>query len=412
MIPLLDTYKERWNVQSERIIKPGLAAMKEGLARIGHPEQRLACVHVAGTNGKGSTITFLEEMLLAHGLSVGKFMSPCIFDVHDQIQVDGEPITSEEMDAVFTHMQQSDVSGLLTEFELLTCAAFTHFANAEVDIVLLEAGMGGREDSTNVIEPILSIIPSIALEHTNFLGDTLEKIAHHKAGIIKYRKPIVIGRLPDEAVAVVKQEARQQNAPLLQLGEDFDVQDETYTSRAFNVQLDQLKRSLIGPHQGDNMALALTAFFYIATELQLQLDAELVREAVYATQVPGRFEQVLPNVYFDGAHNPASAAMLAKTIEQQFVGKRVEIIFGMLADKDIRAVLELLKPCASKFYFMDIQNERAMDATAVQQLAGDVPSEVVSNCLLLLASAAAENIVRVVTGSLYLLTDIRQQLAK
>lgn len=410
MIPLLPLYKERWNVASETAIKPGLQAMKEGLARLGHPEQRLACVHVAGTNGKGSTVTFLEEMLLAHGLSVGKFMSPCIVDVHDQIQVDGVPISEGEMDAVFSHMQQSDVSGLLTDFELLTCAAFTHFANEEVDIVLLEAGMGGREDSTNVIEPVVSIIPSIALEHTNFLGNTLTSIASHKAGIIKYRKPVVTGRLPEEAMAVVAAEAKQQQAPLLVLGNHFNVDGETYTSRVYNVELAQLKRALVGPHQGDNMALALTAFFYIAQQMELEIDAQLLRHAVSVTTVPGRFEQVLPNVYFDGAHNPASADMLAKTITEQFAGKRVEIVFGMLADKDIAAVLQLLQPHAEKFYFINIDNERAMDAKEVQKLAVGIESEVVTDSLPLLYAAAQDDVIRIVTGSLYLLTDIRQQL--
>lgn len=166
-------------------------------------------VHLAGTNGKGSTLTFLEAIAKEHGLCVGKFMSPCIVDVHDQIQVDGQAISQVMMDKVFQQMQRAGLSGKLTDFELLTVAAFLHFSNSNVDIALIEAGMGGLLDSTNVVIPIVSIIPSIALEHTQFLGDTLASIAHHKAGIIKEQRPVIIGELPEEAKRVVEQEAIQ-----------------------------------------------------------------------------------------------------------------------------------------------------------------------------------------------------------
>lgn len=203
MIPNFDHYKEKWQVKSDDIIKPGLTAIEEALSYLGNPEQTLRVVHLAGTNGKGSTLTFLEAIAQEHGLRVGKFMSPCIVDVHDQIQIAGQPITEAEMDQVFQQMHEVGLSGKLTDFELLTVAAFLHFVNGQVDIALIEAGMGGLLDSTNVVTPIVSIIPSIALEHTKFLGDTLESIAHHKAGIIKQQRPVIIGDLPGEAKRVV-----------------------------------------------------------------------------------------------------------------------------------------------------------------------------------------------------------------
>lgn len=223
MIPKLEEYKKRWNVESEQSIKPGLEAMKSALKLLGNPEQKVPFVHLAGTNGKGSTLTFIEQISLQHGLTVGKFMSPCIVDVHDQIQINGIQISEEEMDTVFKQIKEVGLSGKLTDFELLTCVAFVYFASQKLDFVLLEAGMGGREDSTNVISPIVSIIPSIALEHTKFLGTTIESIAKHKAGIIKPSKPIIIGRLPEEALKVIEEEALAQQAPLNCLGMDFDV---------------------------------------------------------------------------------------------------------------------------------------------------------------------------------------------
>ena len=223
MIPLLNDYKEKWQVESETSIKPGLAAMKQALEKLQHPEQSLQVIHIAGTNGKGSTLTFIEQMARLHGLTVGKFMSPCIKDVHDQIQINETPISAKDMDNVFQQMAQAGISALLTDFELLTCAALLHFKQHKVELVLLEAGMGGREDSTNVVDPLVSVIPSIALEHTNFLGTTIDQIAAHKAGIIKQKKPVIVGRLPEEALAVVSAEAKKKQAPLTVLGKEIDV---------------------------------------------------------------------------------------------------------------------------------------------------------------------------------------------
>ncbi len=151
MIVGFDSYKQRWSMLSSDVIRPGLEAIKEALKMLNNPHEKLSCVHLAGTNGKGSTLTFIEKIAMEHGLTVGKFMSPCIVDVHDQIQINGKPITQNELNDVFSIMQDANISGQLTDFELLTCAAFIHFNNKKVDLVLLEAGMGGREDSTNVI---------------------------------------------------------------------------------------------------------------------------------------------------------------------------------------------------------------------------------------------------------------------
>lgn len=189
--------------------------MEKALLLVGNPQHNLHVVHLAGTNGKGSTLTFLEAIAKEHDLRVGKFMSPCIVDVHDQIQIDGQPITEADMDVVFRQMHAAGLSGKLTDFELLTVVAFLHFVNYEVDISLIEAGMGGLLDSTNVVTPIVSIIPSIALEHTKFLGDTIDSIARHKAGIIKQNRPVIIGNLPEDAKRVVYAEAAQKKPQFL-----------------------------------------------------------------------------------------------------------------------------------------------------------------------------------------------------
>lgn len=414
MIPLLETYKKRWLVESDISIKPGLTAIKEALAAVNNPQNQLQVVHFAGTNGKGSTLTFVEFMAREHGLNVGKFMSPCIVDVHDQIQVNGQPISQAEMDAVFEQLAQAGLSGKLTDFELVTAAAFIYFNKQQVDLVLLETGMGGREDSTNVVMPIVSVIPSIALEHTNFLGTTIASIAGHKAGIIKKNRPVVIGQLPDEALTVVQQQALKLNAPLYRLDQHFTVKSEgtteTYINKLQAITISNLRRQLLGTHQGNNMALAITAFLEVAKALAITTSFKKIQNAVQQAHLAGRFEQVLPNVYFDGAHNPASIRMLVDTIQTHFATQRIEFVLGILADKDVEVILSLLEEVGDAFYFVDITNERAMPAVKIYELSQSREKSIIQDVHSFLHEPLADQTVRIVTGSLYLLSEIRQGL--
>lgn len=417
MIPKLDDYKHKWGVESDQSIKPGLEAIRNALASLNNPHNNLNIVHIAGTNGKGSTLTFLEQIARQHRLTVGKFMSPCIVDVHDQIQINGQPISEEDLDNIFLQMKKANLSGMLTDFELLTCAAFLHFQQKDVDLVLLEAGMGGREDSTNVVSPIVSIISSIALEHTKFLGPTIESIASHKAGIIKEGKPVVIGRLPEGAFRVIEQEASKNHAHLIALGDHFSIDcsiasGDVYINDENGLQIDFLKRTLPGNHQGDNMALAITAFFEVAQYFRLAVDLDKIREGVKLAALPGRFEQVYPNVYFDGAHNPASAQKLAKTIQQQFPNEAIRFVIGMLADKDVTSVLRALETVSEEFYFVDFTNERAMKAENMLAISNAATKQIVKESIPFIQGCSRENGKTIVTGSLYLLAEIRQALLK
>lgn len=416
MIPKLDDYKQKWDVESDLSIKPGLGAIKAALTALHHPQDQLQVVHIAGTNGKGSTLTFIEHIAKNHGLSVGKFMSPCIVDVHDQIQIDGEPISKKEMDKIFQQLSLSGLSGKLTDFELLTCIAFLYFAKKKVDLVLLEAGMGGREDSTNVVTPLLSIIPSIALDHTKFLGPTIQSIAKHKAGIIKQNKPVIIGRLSEEALIVVKNEAESKSAPVLALGEHFEVatigEEDVYRNKEQGLEIPHLTRLLPGKHQADNMALAITAFIKIAQHFRIPLEIGKIQRGVKSAQLPGRFEEVMSNVYFDGAHNPASANALVQTIKSQFLNEPVRFVIGMLADKDVDSVLRLLEQVSDEFYFVDFPNERAMKAEDICKLSNASKKVILTDPVSFIQNATNEPIKTFVTGSLYLLGIVRELLTK
>ncbi|WP_339213187.1 Mur ligase family protein [Solibacillus sp. FSL W8-0372] len=413
MIPLLNLYKERWQVESEQIIKPGLAAIESALTLLGHPEKQLNVVHFAGTNGKGSTLSFVEGIARAHGLSVGKFMSPCVVDVHDQIQIDGEPISTDQMDRLFQHLAEAGLSGKLTDFELLTVVAFLYFANQKPDLVLIEAGMGGREDSTNVVIPIVSVVPSIALEHTKFLGDTLTSIARHKAGIFKDNCPAVIGEMTNNIKDIFVQEAKAKNVALYCYGQHFTVTktnvSELYENTVYEVKFGNLQRQLLGAHQGHNMSLAITAFMEVVKKFQLELDESKIQFGIKTAVLAGRFEQVLPNIYFDGAHNPASIQSLVSTIKEHFPKKRIEFLVGLLADKDVQSILKLLEEVGDVFYFADIQNERAMKASVIFELSQAKNKYIINDPVKILTEPVKGDTVRIVTGSLYLLSEIRQK---
>ncbi|MEK4080977.1 bifunctional folylpolyglutamate synthase/dihydrofolate synthase [Solibacillus sp. FSL K6-1126] len=414
MIPLLEVYKERWQVESEQAIKPGLEAIEFALRKLGEPQKQLNAVHLAGTNGKGSTLAFIEGMAREYGLSVGKFMSPCIVDVHDQIQVDGRPITNEQMDRMFQQLAKAGLSGKLTDFELLTAVALLYFAEQSPDLVLIEAGMGGREDSTNVVTPIVSVVPSIALEHTNFLGNTLTSIAYHKAGILKENRPAVIGDMTEEVTEVFEKEAIQKNVLLSKFGKDFFVTKldgtETYDYPLQQITISDLQRQLLGKHQGHNMVLAITAFLEVIKKFELLLDIQKIRNGVNNATLAGRFEQISPNLYFDGAHNPASIQSLVDTVKENFPNKRIEFIIGLLADKDIKTILQLLEEVGDAFYFANIHNERAMQAMTLYELSQAKEKQIIDDVNEFLQGLVKGDTVRIVTGSLYLLSEIRRNM--
>jgi len=414
MIPNLNRYKEKWNVKSDEIIKPGLAAIEEALVRVGNPENGLQVVHLAGTNGKGSTLTFLESLAKEHGLRVGKFMSPCIVDVHDQIQVEGQAITGAEMDQLFQQMQAAGLSEKLTDFELLTVAAFLHFAASDVDIALIEAGMGGLLDSTNVVTPIVSIIPSIALEHTKFLGNTIESITHHKAGIIKPYKPVIIGDLPQKAKDIIYKEAREKQSAVLELNQQFSIgqekDGETYEYDKQSFHLSKLTRSMKGAHQANNMALAITAFLEVATALNIKVIKSALEKGVKEATILGRFEEILPHVILDGAHNPASVEKLIETIKSEFPDEQIALVIGILADKDVPQILQLFEQISDHFYFVDFNNPRAMGAQKMLELSGAPYKEVLVDYASFLQHQSERKLRTIVTGSLYLLTEVRNRL--
>ncbi|PIC83856.1 folylpolyglutamate synthase/dihydrofolate synthase family protein [Sporosarcina sp. P1] len=403
MIPKLDEYKKQFDIMSDDEIKPGLDAIEEALANVLNPEKDLRIIHVAGTNGKGSTIAVMEAVLQAHGFKTGVFSSPAILDVHDQIRINGKPITHEELEYVFEEMRAAGLSGMLTDFELLTAAAFLAFRNAEPDYVLLETGMGGKYDSTNVVTPLVSVITSIALDHTGFLGDTVEKIAAHKAGIIKPYIPVVIGELLQEAKEVVLAVAKTNKSLVRAYDEEFTMKQETTEIFSGMSTFEIPERNMKGPHQAINLAVALEALSMAGVPLK----QDHVAKAIANVALPFRFQKLADHVYMDGAHNPAAARMLVRTIKEQFPGEKVDWVVGMLNTKDYQATLEILAPLANSFTFVDFPHAQAAKAEDLQAVCPIEASRVIS--FEEVDVKCSKKYIKVVVGSLYLLSSLMRQ---
>ena len=400
MIPKFEEYKERFNIQSDDEIKPGLESIVAALRKIGNPEKSLRIIHVAGTNGKGSTIAFMENVLKEQGYSTGVFSSPALVDVHDQIRSNGLPITTEEMDKSFERIKKAGLSGMLTDFELLTVAAFVTFEHIRPDYVLLECGMGGLLDSTNVVTPLVSVITSIALDHVGFLGDDLGKIAGHKAGIIKKGVPVVVGPLPNEAYTIIKSKILETTSEIYRYGEEFLMDNNHFSSSEFHIDL--LDRKMKGPHQAVNASVAIEALL----QAGISLDNENIRKGIAEASLPYRFQEISPGVYVDGAHNPAAAKMLVETIRTELPREKVDFVIGMLNTKDIKATLDELIPVAASFTFVSFphpQAAKAIDLMASCQYSRKRMTNSDDDTILLIGEEGSK---KIVAGSLYLVSGL------
>lgn len=397
-------YKKKWNIDSETVIKPGLESILIALNKLGNPQNKHQVIHVAGTNGKGSTIAFLSALAKEHGLIYGSFTSPSIVDVHDQIQLNGQNVTEEQMDKAFEKMQGAGLSGMLTDFELLTVVAFLVLEELPLDLVFIEAGMGGRLDSTNVMEKSIAVISSISIDHTNFLGDTVEKISWHKAGIMKENGKLILGVLTEEAKVQVNKEANEKNGQIIEFGKSFAIQDNTYT---YGKDIfEDLHPQMLGRHQLSNMALAITALI----ESGVPLDEKKVQTAVKKTSLLGRMERVEENVYFDGAHNEASINALVEMIKETFPNNQIHFIVGILKDKDYLYMLKKLEEVASSFEFVNFHHERALPASVLYKHCLHNEKRITKDVDKIHIKNNQNQDVTIITGSLYFITEIREKM--
>ena len=353
--------------------KPGLERIGELCEKLGNPQKDLKFVHVAGTNGKGSFCSMLSSILMESGLCVGLYTSPYIRFFNERMCVNGEPIANDELAALCEYIKPiaDAMTDKPTEFELITAVAFEYFKRHNCDIVVLEAGMGGRLDSTNIIRnPLLSVITGIALDHTAFLGDTVEKIAAEKAGIIKDNSPVLYGGTDDIAAAVIENTAKNNASEYYRvdynkLGNVRSTLDGTIFSYG---KYADLKISLLGMYQPRNASVVINAV-EILKNRGLNISEKNLRDGLSKAKWRGRFEIISrdPLMIFDGAHNPQGISSAVESIKTYFGSQKVYLLTGVLRDKDYSAIAEDLSTVASKAFTLTPDSPRALSAQEYAQ---------------------------------------------
>ena len=397
-------------------VKLGIENIRHLLDAAGRPQGRYTTVHVAGTNGKGSVVALLGTMLRAAGYRVGTFTSPHLIDVTERFLVDARPIPHEALDQqiAFFRPLAEKMDSPPTFFEMNTAIALRWFAECKVDIALIEVGMGGRLDSTNVIRPCASAITNIALEHTRYLGDTVETIAYEKAGIIKQDIPLVIGETNPRVRAILLQRAREMHAPAYVLGKDFRFQ---LTGESFAPQfayqspalrLGPAPLALAGAYQGPNAAVAVALAERLAARYP-KLTEQAIATGLKTARWPCRLEKVLdqPPVIIDVAHNPAGALTLARELD------RVVTVLAVSADKDAKAIVEALAPITHTFILSQFQGARALPVDALCAAAAPRPHRRAAHlgeALELGLQLAGSSLPLLVTGSIFTAGEARKIL--
>ena len=381
--------------------KLGLERITAVLAALGNPERAYRVVHVAGTNGKGSTCAMIDAGLRAANIRTGLFTSPHLIEPTERIQIDGIPVSRADFERAFNVVHEIaemlDLDCHPTYFETVTAMAFWLFREKKVETAVIEVGLGGRLDSTNVVNPALAVITPIDFDHEAYLGHTIEAIAGEKAGILKPGVPAVFGRQRPEAAKVLEARAAELHVPVTHF-EDFEIRDLVIDARGSR--FSGIVCPLAGEHQVDNAVTAALALQALGVST----------DGIAETRWPGRIEHVSPNpdIILDGAHNPAGARALAKYLERFYGSRRIWMIYAAMRDKAIDEVAGILFPLASELVLTAPDTSRALRPEAMAEFAGRGHVEPnVEAAIAYARSRAAEEDVIVITGSLFLVGEAR-----
>lgn len=403
-------------------IRPGLTRIEALLKLLGNPEKELSMIHVAGTNGKGSTVAFTRGILEQLDLTVATFTSPFIATFGERMAINGHPIPDdklimyvEQLKPLVEAMDKKEKLAGITEFEITTALAFRYFADEKVDVALIEVGLGGLLDSTNVIQPVATAITTIGMDHMDILGDTLEKIAAQKAGIIKPNTPLVTGKIADEALAVIAQTAQKNQAQHYQYSIDYQVdilENERFNYKDDEIHLLNLEKSLLGLHQIDNAALAVQLTMIYAHEVGLSLSEAAIREGLRKTFWPARMEEISqePLTILDGAHNVHAIQRLLENLKNEFSGRKITILFSALITKDITEMIKMLQTVDnSKLILTTFDYPKALKLEDFAHLEKEnvMLAEDWKSTYTALKANLKEEDVLLMTGSLYFMSQIR-----
>ena len=404
----------------------GLETIKTLLDELGNPQDKVKIVHVAGTNGKGSVFTFVQNVLLKAGYHVGRYASPAVFEYREIIQFDGKNITEEEFAKYMANVKSacdrmvSQGKHHPTSFEVETALAYLYFSNKPCDIVLIETGMGGETDATNVEkEALCSVITSISLDHMQFLGNTVEDIAKVKAGIIKENSDVVVSNQGESIINVIESQAAVKNSKVVVANEPYNIKIDGYITSFDYVTVNDkklsVKISMMGAYQLINACTAIETLEILRSK-GYDITDENIIEGMKNAKWPGRMEVVKeqPLIVIDGAHNPGAAVKLKESIEMYFTNKRIAFIMGVLADKDYSKEIKIVAGLAKKIFTITPDNKRALNGEALALAVADSNKNVTFEPTLEEAVKEAENLYKnneidmiLAFGSLSYLGDLK-----
>nr|WP_312289624.1 folylpolyglutamate synthase/dihydrofolate synthase family protein [Clostridium chromiireducens] len=406
----------------------GLERTLRILELLGNPQKKLKLIHIAGTNGKGSTTAMISKMLRGFGYKVGMYTSPYLQEFEERIQINGENINKSVLVKLLEEVKRA-IDKVVeegyehpTEFEIITALMFLHFYKEEVDYGVIEVGLGGRLDSTNVLTPIVSVITSISFDHTNILGNNLKDIAKEKAGIIKENKPVILYPQEQEVEEVVSRVAREKNSKVFNVikesgklidinYEDFNQIVEVKTERnTYNINF-----PLLGEHQILNLAVAINTIEVLCDEEKIEIDRNIIEKSLEDVKWIGRLEVLSkkPSIVIDGAHNIDGIKALRKNISKYFKFNKIYLLLGILADKQVKEMIEVITPIAEKVYALTPHSERA-------ELSEDLKKEILNynpntiaienyeEAFSLVLKEAGEQDLILISGSLYMIGDMRR----
>lgn len=432
---MFTTYEEALDWIHSRLrlgIKPGLKRMEWMMERLGSPEGKIKTVHIGGTNGKGSTLTFLRSILQSAGYSVGTFTSPYIEQFNERISINGVPISDGDLlrltniiRPLADELGETEFGGP-TEFEVITAMSFYYFSEFHpVDIGLYEVGLGGRFDSTNIISPLLSIITNIGLDHTNILGNTYGEIAFEKAGIIKPNTPIITAVKHPGALKIIEEHALKLQAPLFRMNQEFSIHSHKMLAKGESFSFDsnsfqpinQLEINMMGGHQLENASLAVVAGQYLHQISTFTIGEQDIRNGLKHAFWPGRFEVISENplVIIDGAHNNEGVTALANELSNRFKVRQIHIVFTALKDKALDNMIERLDEIADKIIFTTFDYPRATPANELYNMSHSM-NKAVGECWETSILNELQNLPKdhllVITGSLYFISRVKPFLFK
>jgi dihydrofolate synthase / folylpolyglutamate synthase len=397
-------------------IRLGLGPVRSLLERLNNPQERIPSVLIAGTNGKGSVAAMTASMLSMAGFSTGLYTSPDLMDVRERIRINGRMISRSAMAACAQEVR-SHIRETVSYFEFLTAMAFLHFKQQKADITVLEVGMGGRLDATNMVTPIVSVITNISLEHRQYLGNTLEKITCEKGGIIKAGGVCLTAARQKPVIQTLEAICRERGARLLRVGKEIRTtihRDGTFSYRGVVDSHERLVCPFAGKHQISNAALALAAVDQVRAA-GFAVDQTAVSRGLKQAHWEGRLEilQRSPMLLVDGAHNPAGAATLRRALREDFPHRRLILLFGVMGDKDYRTMARRLFPLADRVILTRPHSDRALSPLRLQTLAGagsrnvEVIEDPGAALRHALSQAGQEDLV-CAAGSLYLVGEIKK----